>query len=64
MTSDSRFIKISKSEARAGDVMWQRGHVALNIGNGKLIEASSSKGVVRYSNLGNRFTHAYRIRGV
>lgn len=64
ITSDSRFIKIPKSQARAGDVMWQSGHVALNIGNGKLIEASSTKKVVRYSELGNRFTHAYRIKGI
>ena len=64
IVNDSRFIKISKSEARAGDVMWQSGHVALNVGGGNLIEASSSKGRVRRSKLGNRFTHAYRIRGL
>lgn len=62
--SDSRFMKISKSQLQPGDIVWEKGHMALFIGNNKLIEASSTAGKVRYANLGNRFTHAYRIKGI
>lgn len=62
--NDSRFTKISKSQLQPGDIVWEKGHMALFIGNNKLIEASSSAKKVRYANLGNRFTHGYRIKGI
>lgn len=62
MKTDDRFIKISKAEARPGDIMWEDGHVGIKLDNGKVLEASSSRNKVREANLGNRFTHAYRIK--
>lgn len=62
--SDGRFTKISKGDLKPGDIVWETGHMALFVGDGKLVEASSSRGKVRYSNLGNRFTHGYRVKGI
>lgn len=62
MVGDNRFAKISKSEAQPGDIMWQKGHVAIYLGNNKVLEASGSKKKVVEQNLNNRFTHAYRIK--
>lgn len=62
--SDSRFFEIPRNQARAGDVVWHSGHMALHIGDNTLIEASFSKKIVRYSKPGNRFPKAYRIKGL
>lgn len=64
MVSDNRFEKINKSQIKAGDILWEKGHVGVFLGNNKLIEAANSKQGVVYSKLGNRFTCGYRIRGI
>lgn len=61
MTTDKRFIKISKSEIQPGDILWEKGHAAIFLGNNKTLEARYSTKKVGESTLGTRFTHAYRI---
>ena len=61
---DSRFERISKTQMRPGDILWQSGHMGIFLGNNRLIEASYSAKRVKYANLGNRFSYAYRIKGI
>ena len=48
------FKKISRSEAKAGDVFCSDCHVALYIGNGKIVHAGSEDDNVPYSDSWNR----------
>ncbi|MBR3843538.1 MAG: C40 family peptidase, partial [Christensenellaceae bacterium] len=45
----------SMSEIKAGDIIVFKGHVGIAIGNGQMIDASSSEGKIRYGNL----SHSY-----
>ena len=62
--NDSRFTKISKSSAKKGDILWEKGHMGIYMGGNRTLEARWSTKKVGYSSLGNRFTSAYRIKGV
>ena len=58
--------KVSMSSLKAGDILWKKGHVALYIGGGQIVEAYSSKvpksEQIRVTGLApGRFTEAYRI---
>lgn len=62
--NDSRFTKISKSSAKKGDILWEKGHMGIYMGGNRTLEARWSTKKVGYSSLGNRFSYAYRIKGV
>lgn len=62
--TDDRFYKIPKSQIQPGDVLWQPKHMALYIGNNTLIEASYTAMKVKYASYNNRFTQAFRIKGL
>lgn len=61
---DSRFTKISRSQIRKGDILWEKGHMAIYMGGNKTLEARYSMKRVDYASLGKRFTAAYRIKGI
>lgn len=54
------FVEIPLSEAKAGDVLWTKGHVALKAGANITIEAPKKNDKVRYRTQGDRFKKAYR----
>ncbi|PIC72435.1 C40 family peptidase [Sporosarcina sp. P17b] len=62
--SDGRFTKVARSQIRRGDILWQRGHVAIYMGGNRTLEARYSIMKVAYGSLGNRFDYAYRIKGI
>lgn len=64
ITSDSRFTRVGKGNLRRGDILWERGHVAIFMGGNRTLEARYSVQRVDYANLGSRFTTAYRIKGL
>lgn len=64
MVNDSRFIRINKSEIRPGDICWRQEHVAVYLGNDRVIEAKGRKWGVVYSTGISRYTYGYRIRGI
>jgi cell wall-associated NlpC family hydrolase len=37
----ARTVRIARADARAGDIIWTPGHVAIYLGNGQLVEAVS-----------------------
>lgn len=59
--------EVSKANLAAGDVVWlqpqrgTKGHVGLYLGDGQVIEASSSRGRVVIRALGNRYWTARRL---
>jgi peptidoglycan hydrolase-like protein with peptidoglycan-binding domain len=63
----TRYQRIgSMSDIRRGDVISFRGHVGIALGDGKMIDASSSQGQIRITNLSSsywqrNFVCAYRI---
>jgi peptidoglycan hydrolase-like protein with peptidoglycan-binding domain len=63
----TRYQRIgSMSDIRRGDVISFRGHVGIALGDGKMIDASSSQGKVRITNLSSsywqrNFVCAYRV---
>lgn len=61
---DSRFTKIPMSQIKKGDILWVSGHMAIYMGDNRTLEARYSIKKVDYSSRGNRFTAAYRIKGV
>lgn len=64
MVNDNRFTKVGKGNLQRGDILWERGHVAIFMGGNKTLEARYSIKKVAYGSLGNRFTTAYRIKGL
>ena len=55
---------ISKAELQPGDLVSTASHIAVYIGDGRVVESASvSKGVV-YGVLGNRFTRFSRFKGI
>lgn len=60
------FVEIPVKQAQPGDVMWNKGHVALMYDGKNVIEASQSKGKTVIQTAWNRhknFTRAYRYVG-
>ncbi len=63
----SRYQSISSmKDIRKGDIISYRGHVGIALGNGQMIDASSSQGKVRITSINssywiNHFEGAYRI---
>ncbi len=63
----SRYQRISSmKDIQRGDIISYRGHVGIALGNGQMIDASSSKGKVRITSINqsywiNHFECAYRI---
>ncbi|OPX42793.1 peptidoglycan endopeptidase LytF precursor [Ruminiclostridium hungatei] len=63
----SRYQRISSmKDIRKGDIISYRGHVGIALGNGQMIDASSSQGKVRITSINssywiNHFEGAYRI---
>lgn len=60
------FVEIPVNQAQSGDVMWNKGHVALMYDGQNVIEASQSKGKTVIQTAWNRhkkFTRAYRYVG-
>ena len=60
------FVEIPVNQAQSGDVMWNKGHVALMYDDKNVIEASQSKGKIVIQTAWNRhkkFTRAYRYVG-
>lgn len=64
IVNDSRFKRVGKGNLQKGDILWERGHVAIYMGGNRTLEARHSVQRVDYANLGNRFTTAYRIKGL
>lgn len=64
IATDKRFTKISKSQLKKGDILWQRGHVAIYMGDNTTFEAMNPRQGVGYSKMGNRFSQFYRIKGM
>ena len=53
--------EIAFDELHPGDLMWLYGHIAMYVGNGQIIHASSSRGVRFEKAFGViNFTNAYR----
>lgn len=53
--------KVPLSQAKRGDILWRRGHVALYLGGGATVEANSpSQGINRWPNNLRLFNTAYR----
>lgn len=51
---------ISGSELRAGDILWKPGHIAMYIGNGKVVHASSPKTGVIYGTANDMLSRGYK----
>ena len=64
ISNDKRFTKISKNQLQKGDILWQRGHIAIYMGDNKTFEAMNPRQGVGYSKMGNRFSQFYRIKGL
>lgn len=62
--TDSRFKRVTRAKVQRGDILWEKGHMAIYMGGNKTLEARYSMKRVDYASLGNRFTSAYRIKGV
>ena len=58
--------KISKSELQPGDIYLWKGHIAIYIGNGKIVHAAGKKKGVKIGNAytGDTFRGYYRVNGV
>lgn len=63
IAQDSRFVQISKAQLRQGDILWQSGHMAVYMGNGKTFEAKDYGKPTGYAGNIGRFTRYYRIKG-
>ena len=62
--TDSRFTRVTRAKIQRGDILWEKGHMAIYMGGNKTLEARYSMQRVDYASLGKRFTSAYRIKGV
>lgn len=61
--SDKRFKRVTRAKVQRGDILWEKGHMAIYLGGNKTLEARYSMKRVDYASLGKRFTSAYRIKG-
>ena len=63
IAQDPRFVQISKAQLKQGDILWQPGHMAVYMGNGKTFEAKDYGKPTGYAGNIGRFTRFYRIKG-